>query len=123
MRALRILAAAALLAGVVSASAEAADRRTVASNITRVDEVTSGNQVVQITGRVTSRSTRCIAGRELRAVVAGAGIFFGTGTTDSNGAFVINGSGARDVDYRITLKRSRQGAVLCGGDVHVEELG
>lgn len=125
MRAIRMVAAVAMLLGGVSMSVDgnAATRKTIPSQIRNVDEVTSGNEVVQITGRVVSRRADCVSGRTLRAVIAGAAIFYGTGVSDSTGAFAINGTGPRDVDYKITLKRSRVGGSLCGGDVHIEELG
>lgn len=119
----KIVVAAACLIGVSMTSSGAVARREFPSKITGVDEATSGSAVTQITGRVTSRKAECLPNRTLRAVVEGANIFFGSTTSDSDGFFAINGSGPRDVDYRITLSRSRPAGFRCGGDRVVVNLG
>ena len=123
MRTLKIAAAAALLVAVMAAPVDAAVRREFRSQIRSINEVKKDDAVLQINGRVASRKAECLSNRSLRAVVDGANIFFGTGTTDGNGFFSINGSGPRDVNYRITLARSRPAGFRCGGDTVVVELG
>ena len=123
MRVLRILLAALLLLGVLSTPASAAKRRTFSSNLTRIDEDTDDDSVVAISGRVTSRKSQCIAGREIRVRLEGASIFYGSAISDSAGNFTVEGLGPRDQLYRISLLTKKVGGFRCGADTVVEELG
>lgn len=122
MRVLKIAGATLVLLGLMSAPVTAA-RRTFTSTLRDIDEQTDDEQVVAVTGRVASRKSQCVAGREIRVRLEGADIFFGSGTTDGRGNFVVNGLGPRDQLYRISLLKQRVGGFRCGPDTVVEELG